>query len=183
MDLHILKGSNGKDGPDSRVAHSGGKGVCEIKAWALGVALGNKSGLEALHRAINIPLDLEEPFGTHHLPTRGKLDNFPSAIPTVSLKFLQACLLPLARFRKLLGLLEGSGFSDGSKVGIGSGVEGLIRVSSRVIGLVKVTRLLIFFILIPIILILWRALSRRAVVFIIRGDGRSGISVLPDSWG
>jgi hypothetical protein len=96
VDVHVFKGSNGQDGPDSRVAHSGGKGLCEVKAWALGVSLGNKSGLEALHRPISIPLDLEDPLGAHHLSARGKLSDLPSSIPVVGFKFLQAGLLPLA---------------------------------------------------------------------------------------
>ena len=165
---------NGKDGPNSRVVHSGGKGLSKVKARVLGVALGNKSGLEVLHRPICIPLDLEVPVGTHHLLARGKLDNLPSSVPLVGLKFLQAGLLPLTGFRISLRLLEGSGLSDGGEVGIGSGVNSVIRI--WIIGLVKVIRVTFLTFLITF----WRVLSRGAVL--IRGDSRNGISVLPDSW-
>ena len=76
------------------------------------------------------------PLGAHYLLARGEWDNFPSPISPVSFKFLQACLLPLARLRKLLGVSEASGFSDGGQVGIGSGVEVVIRIR----GLVRVIR-------------------------------------------
>jgi len=142
---------NGKDGPDSRVAHSGDKGLSEVKARALGIALGNKSGLEALHSPICIPLDLEVPLGTHHLLARRKLDNFPSPIPLVSLKLLQAGLLPLAGFGISLRFLEGSGLSDGGEVGIGSGVEGFIRI----IGLVKGIRVTLFLTILVIFLLIF----------------------------
>jgi len=93
------------------------------------------------------------PLGTHNLLARGKLDNFPSSISPVSIKFLQTGLLPLARLRKLLGVSEASGFSDGGQVGIGSGVEGVIRV-------IRVGTILLF-------IILWRVLSRRITLIII----------------
>ena len=73
---------------------------------------------------------LQDPLGAHHLSARGKLSNLPSPISGVSLKFLQTSL-PLASLRTLLGFSEGPGFSNGSEVGRGSGVEGVI--SSRVI--------------------------------------------------
>jgi hypothetical protein len=94
----------------------------------------------------------------------------------VSLKFLQAGLLPLTGFRLLLRVPEGPWLSDGGKVGISSGVEGVI--SSRVIGVIIGVRGAFLLIL---IILSWRALSRTRV-FIIRGDSRSGISVLLDSW-
>ena len=69
---------------------------------------------------------------------------------------------------------------------MGGGVEGVI--SSRIIGLVKVIFLIFLILLfiifiIIIILILWRILSRRITGSIIRGDCRSGVSVLRDGWG
>jgi hypothetical protein len=168
VDLHVFKSSKGKDGPDCRVAHSGGKGLCKVKARALRIALGHKSCLEALHRPISIPLDLEVPLGSNHLLARGKLGNLPGPISAVGLKLLQACLLPLARLRKLLGLFEGSGLRDGGQVGIGSGVEGVI--SSRVIGVVIGVRgvfLLFLLVIIILIILLWRSgLSRRVIILI-----------------
>jgi hypothetical protein len=84
-------------------------------------------------------------------------------------------------------MLEGPGLSDGGEVGIGSGVEGVIRVSSRVIGLVKVIFLILIFIF--ILIILWRGLSRGIIIIIIitrrgRGgrDGRGRFPGLPDGW-
>jgi hypothetical protein len=77
------------------------------------VSLGYKSCLEALHRPIYVPLDLEDLLGVHYLFARGKVDNLPSPISGVSLKLLRASLPPLDRFRTFLGFLEGSWFSDG----------------------------------------------------------------------
>ena len=110
----------------SRVLDSGGKGFSEVKTRSLGIPFGHKSCLESLHRPINIPLDLELPLGTYNLLARGKLDYLPSSIPLEGLKFFNACLLPLARLRALLGCFEGLGLSDRGEVGIGSGVEGVI---------------------------------------------------------
>jgi hypothetical protein len=134
VDLHVFKSSKGKDGTDSRVAHSRGKCLCEVKARTLRVSLGHKSSLEALNRPISVPLDLEVPLGANNLLARGKLDNLPSAIELVSIKFLQACLPPLTGFRAPLGVFEGPWLRNGGKVGTGSGVEGV--VSSRVIGVI-----------------------------------------------
>jgi len=181
VDLHVFKSSKCRDGPDCRVAHSRGKSLCKVKARTLGIALGHKSCLEALHRSIYVPLDLEDPLGAYYLSARGKFDNLPSPIPVVGLKFFKPGLLPLAGLRKPLRLLEGPGLRDGGKVGIGSGVEGFIRVSSRIMRLVFFLILLILLIL--LLILLWRVLNRKTIVFIIRGDGRSGVSVLPDGWG
>ena len=145
--------------------------MSEVKARALGVTLDNKSGFEALHRAICIPLDLEVPLGTHHLLARGKLDNLPSTIPLVGLKFLQAGLLPLTGFRISLGFLEGSGLSDGGEVCIGNGVERVIRVIRAIFLLTFLIIFLIFFII--FFITFWRVLIRQ---------DRSGIPVLPDRW-
>ena len=165
MDLHVFKSSKGKGGPDCRVANSGGKGLCEAKARMLRVSLGHKSGLEVLHRPIYVPLDLEDPLGAHYLFARGKVDNLPSPISGVSLKLLHASLPPLARFRAFLGFFEGSWFSDGGYVGIGSGVEGVI--SSRVIGvIIGVRRVFLLFILGLIILWRRRSMSRRVFLLI-----------------
>ena len=93
VDLHVLKGSKGKDGPDCRVVHCGGKGLCEVKARMLGVSLGHKSCLEVLYRPICVPLDLEVPPGANYLLARRKLDNLPSPIGVVSIKFLRHAFL------------------------------------------------------------------------------------------
>ena len=115
---------------------------------------------------------------TNNLLARWKLSNLPSPIVLVGLKFIKACLLPLTGFRELLGTFEGLGFSDGGKVGIGGGVEGFI--SSRVIGVIIGIR---FFIFIFIIIFIWRSLKRiLGFIFIIRGNSRSGFSVLPKGW-
>jgi hypothetical protein len=75
-------------------------------------------------------------------------------------------------------MLEGPGFSDGGEVGIGSGVEGVIRVSSRVIGLVKV----IFLIL--ILTLIFTLIFILIIIIITRRgrDGRGRFSGLPDGW-
>src|SRR6266702_852498 len=67
----VLKSSQGKDNANGGIANCGSKGLLEIKARTLRIALGHQSRPVAVQGAVCIALDLHEPSGANCTPSRG----------------------------------------------------------------------------------------------------------------
>src|SRR6266702_4950676 len=77
--VKVLKSSQGKHNVNGGIANCRSKGLLEIKARMLRIALGHQSRLVAVQGAVCIALDLHEPSGANCTPARRQSDDLPSA--------------------------------------------------------------------------------------------------------
>src|SRR5580693_7793466 len=92
--LKILQGSNGEDGANGGISDSGSKGLLEIEARALRIALGDQSSLVAFQGAICIIFHLQEPSGANGMLPSRQFDDLPGAIDLMSLHLLLTSFVP-----------------------------------------------------------------------------------------
>ena len=86
--VKVMNSCHGSHDSNGGHPYSGCKDLKVIKTRPLIVAFSNKSALVSLHRAICIPLDLENPLGANDLLPFGLRDQFPSAISAVCIQLL-----------------------------------------------------------------------------------------------